>query len=150
MHAPGGNKYLIISSYFFFLISISPFSSVQRRSQRKCGSGQVLQPLLAVPRRISTFAALPCDAGVRQTIPALRCPTHRRLRHSHHPDPPRYHWSGQLELESAEPSAKSEEAAVQDVTIAVIKETRAVDKIALHTFGNNIILRIEDVQIRHF
>lgn len=64
-------------------------SSVQRRRERKRSAGQILQPLLAMSRRISTATEMSGDAGVRSKVAQVRGPTHRRLRRTHDATQPR-------------------------------------------------------------
>ena len=64
-------------------------SSVQRRRQRERSPGQVLQSLLAVPRRLSTAAEMSSDAGVRPEVAEMRGPANRGLRRAHDAAEPR-------------------------------------------------------------
>lgn len=64
-------------------------SSVQRRRERKRAPGQVLQPLLAVSRRVSTAAEMSSDAGVRPEVAEVRGPADRGLRRAHDAAEPR-------------------------------------------------------------
>lgn len=64
-------------------------SSVQRRRERKRSTGQILQSLLAMSRRISTATEMSGDVGVRSKVAQVRGPTHRRLRRTHDATQPR-------------------------------------------------------------
>lgn len=64
-------------------------SSVQRRRERKRSAGQILQPLLAMSRRISTATEMSGHAGVRSKVAQVRGSTHRRLRRTHDTTQPR-------------------------------------------------------------
>lgn len=66
------------------LFCLSRFSSsLQWRCKWQCSIRKIMQSLLAMPRRLSTFATMPCNARIRSTITAMRCPTHWRLRCAH-------------------------------------------------------------------
>lgn len=58
-------------------------STLQRRRERQCASGQVVQPLLAVPGWLPAVAALPGHAGVRQAVVEVRGTADGGLRCSH-------------------------------------------------------------------
>ena len=58
-------------------------STLQRWRERQRASGQVVQPLLAVPGWLPAVAALPGHAGVRQAVVEVRGTTDGGLRCSH-------------------------------------------------------------------
>ena len=68
------------SQFFFLFVS----SSLQRRSQWKCASRQVLQPLLGVPRRIPPPSKMSRHVGLRQRPQTLRLTSYCWLRRARH------------------------------------------------------------------
>lgn len=59
-------------------------STLQWRCKRKCSSREIMQPLLELPGRISTFTTLPSYVGIWQTIVKVCRTTNRGLCNSNH------------------------------------------------------------------
>lgn len=62
-------------------------SSLQRRRQRQCASGEVMQPLLAMPGRLPSAPEVPGHASVRPKVLEVCRASHWGLWSADHPVP---------------------------------------------------------------